>query len=909
VELITTHVGADFDALASVLAARRLHPGAEIFFPGSREESVRRMLDTGLVAFNELRQKDVNPEKLQRVVLCDTRQPDRLGVVGEWLAARPEIEVVAYDHHPPAPTDLPHAGGLVDPAVGSTSTLLVEEFRRRQLSVGTSEATVLLLGIYEDTGALTYATTHSRDLEAAAWLLERGAELQAVRRFALRQLDAVRLDILHRMTQALEVRRVHGHRVGLVALELGEYIDELAPLVSRCLELYDLALLFAFFGERERLTVIARGEVAGFDLGACLAEFAGGGGHATAAAASLKETTAIEARERLLLHLERVLPPAARVSDLMLTRFFVVTGTTAIAAAKAQLNEWRVNAAPVVDAVAAPAGTAEEGAPEVPVVPVIGVVTRQTLDAALQHGLGERPVLTVVNREVEWVAPDAPAEEIGRLMLQLHPRLVLVGDRATGRPVGIVTRMALLRHLHGRLESAADPAERRARELRAERQRIARLLEERLPPALLTRLRTVADVAREHSIPVYLVGGIVRDLLLGRDNRDLDLVVEGDGPHFARLLAAALGGRVREHRAFLTAVVVDREGLQIDVATARSEFYRAPAALPEVVTSPLRQDLYRRDFTINTLAIRLGPGEPELIDYFGARRDLEEGTLRVLHSLSLIDDPTRVLRAVRLEVRLGFRISPETLRLVQVALAEGVFERLSGARLRDELVELLAEPAAAARALERLAELRLLTVLHPRLALDSRTRERLQRTVAAHDWFRLTGLATPRVEPWRLMLLALAAELDAGERRQLAGRLQLAGENRRLLVEFAERLPVARAALRAPAAAPHEVSAALAALGGEELLLAMAEEDEEGRRWLRRELLELRPLALRLRGRDLVAHGFPPGPHIGRALAATRAARLDAAIGPEQELEHALGLLRAWREAPAAAPAPALEER
>ncbi len=241
------------------------------------------------------------------------------------------------------------------------------------------------------------------------------------------------------------------------------------------------------------------------------------------------------------------------------------------------------------------------------------------------------------------------------------------------------------------------------------------------------RIERIAAVSRETGSPVYLVGGLVRDLLLERENRDLDLVVEGDGLGFAARLAEALGGRVREHQAFLTAVVVDAEGFHIDVATARSEFYRAPAALPEVQMSALRQDLFRRDFTINTLAIRLGPEPvPELIDYFGGRNDLKEKTLRVLHSLSFIDDPTRVLRAVRLELRLGFRISAETLRLIEVALAEGVFDHLSGGRLREELQLLLDDPALALRGIERLGELGVLRVVHPRLEIGDAVRERLR---------------------------------------------------------------------------------------------------------------------------------------------------------------------------------------
>ena len=469
----------------------------------------------------------------------------------------------------------------------------------------------------------------------------------------------------------------------------------------------------------------------------------------------------------------------------MIAPYYDLLATTTGAEAKARLNTWRVTAAPVVDP--------ERGR-------VTGVVTRTLLDAAIQHGLGDRPVERVAAPEAEWVAPEAPAEEVEERMLARRPRFVLVGDPAAGRPLGLITRMQILRHLHGRLEAFEERLDRRAEQQREKREKIAQLLERRLPPSVQARIATIARVSRAAGVPAYLVGGFVRDLLLEReppgepgelgDLGDLDVVVEGDGLDFAARLAAALGGRAREHRAFLTAVVVDPEGYHIDVATARSEFYRAPAALPEVQMSALRQDLFRRDFTINTLAIRLGPDPvPELIDYFGGRGDLKERTLRALHSLSFIDDPTRVLRAVRLELRLGFHLSPETLRLAEVALAEGAFDQLSGARLREELAALLAAPALAVRGIDRLAELGVLRAVHPRLGdLEAAgpRRERLRAARAAWDWYQLAGLTAPPVAPWRLLLMALAADLDARERQQLADRLLLAGEDRRLLTGFPE---------------------------------------------------------------------------------------------------------------------------
>ncbi|HSL81870.1 MAG TPA: CBS domain-containing protein, partial [Thermoanaerobaculia bacterium] len=510
-----------------------------------------------------------------------------------------------------------------------------------------------------------------------------------------------------------------------------------------------------------------------------------------------------------------------------------------------------------------------------------------------------RSVERVADRDLEWVDPDAPAEEVGERMLRRHPRLVLVGDPARGRPRGLVTRMQVLRHLHGRLRDAGSGVEKRIAHLPEERAPVGSLLRERLPESVRRRVERIAAVSRRYQLPVYLVGGIVRDVLLSRENRDLDLVVEGDGPHFARLRSEELGGRVRIHEAFMTAVVVDPEGFHIDVATARSEFYRAPAALPEVQTSPLRQDLYRRDFTINALAIRLGPEpSPELIDYFGGRRDLENRLLRVLHSLSFIDDPTRVLRAVRLALRLGFEISPETLHLVDVALAEGIFDRLSGARLREELVLLLDDPALAVRGLERLEGLGVLRVLHPALVLEAPGRERLRRAVAAWDWYTVEGLSDPPAALWRLMLLALVCPpgdgadgqtcLAPAEVTELAERLMLSGDDLDLVSGGARRVEAARRVLAHPDVRPHEVREALGRLSGEEVLLLVASDEDPVRSWARRDLTELRPLKLAVRGGDLVARGVAPGRAIGEALDAVRRARLDGEIGPEEELAAAL---------------------
>jgi len=225
----------------------------------------------------------------------------------------------------------------------------------------------------------------------------------------------------------------------------------------------------------------------------------------------------------------------------------------------------------------------------------------------------------------------------------------------------------------------------------------------RLRPELAARVAVVARVAAEMGVEAWLVGGTVRDLLLGRDGPDLDFVAVGDGAGLAAAVQRALGGRLLRHAEFLTADVIDAEGVHLDVATARQESYEAVAALPDVwPAATLDDDLSRRDFTVNAMALRLPASLPEsvndgldvgglaasasLADPSGGRRDLAAGALRVLHERSFLDDPTRVLRGVRFEARLGLRLTPETEELARQAVAAGAFARLSGSRLRRELI-------------------------------------------------------------------------------------------------------------------------------------------------------------------------------------------------------------------------------
>jgi tRNA nucleotidyltransferase (CCA-adding enzyme) len=356
-----------------------------------------------------------------------------------------------------------------------------------------------------------------------------------------------------------------------------------------------------------------------------------------------------------------------------------------------------------------------------------------------------------------------------------------------------------------------------------------------LAAALRSAHPELDGVREAATAPVYLVGGSVRDLLLGRGRSDIDLVVEGD----AAALAAALGAEVVAHERFATAKV-GLDGHEVDIAAARAETYPRPGALPEVEpAADIAADLGRRDFTINAMAIPLR-GEPELIDPYGGRADLEAGLLRVLHERSFVDDPTRALRAARYAARFGFEPEAETAALIR----EADLDTVSADRRRSELIRIAGEPDAA-RGFELLAEWGLVEPRPGGVELAARA----------------AGLLS--APPWR--------EIAPRDRALLAAALGSAGAE--------EELATAR---------PERPSQAVELARGRdpvELVLARA----LGAEWLDRYLLEWRSVGLEIDGRDLIAAGVPQGPALGRGLAAALRRKLDGEIsGRDEELAAAL---------------------
>ena len=378
--------------------------------------------------------------------------------------------------------------------------------------------------------------------------------------------------------------------------------------------------------------------------------------------------------------------------------------------------------------------------------------------------------------------------------------------------------------------------------------------------------------------PIYLVGGAVRDLMLGGQSPDLDLAVEGDARVTARALADRLGGTAVEHERFGTATV-RAEGLTVDLAQTRTESYPTPGSLPVVAPAQLADDLRRRDFTVNAMAVALTGDElGHLHDPCGGRRDLDRRVVRILHDASFLDDPTRLLRAVRYETRLGFRMDPDTERLAREAIRIGAIRTVSGQRIRDELLDLLAE-LEVATALERLAELGLDKALDPALEVDV--------TLAASAALGAGEVGADRV----LAVLAALVLADPEALMPWLERLGLTREQRERVARAARDATALTEGLRAVELSPSGTHALLRDEPPEALALALAlgVSPEPVLDWSSR----LRFVRLDITGDDLIAAGVEPGPALGRALAETLRAKLDGEIdGREEELRYALQVAR-----------------
>ncbi|MDR1394741.1 MAG: CBS domain-containing protein [Deltaproteobacteria bacterium] len=874
--LITTHVNPDFDGVASMTAAFLLYPGAALVFPGGQDKNIHNFfVKSVLYLFNVVRPKEIDLTAVETLVVADTRQKERLGLVSPVLD-NPGLSIHLYDHHPDSPNDLKADFSLVAP-VGANVTIMVELLLEKGLDIPPAVATLLALGLYEDTGSFTFSSTTPRDLEAGARLLEKGADLKLVAELTARELTVQQVSLLNELILNTESRLIRGRTVAVAMAKRENHIDELAVLANKLMDIMNLDTLFLLVEMDNLVQLVARSRNEVLDVGQ-MTQALGGGGHVGAAAASFRGRNLEEVRQKLEGVLGKAIGRLFSAGHLMSRPVISLDAGRPVSEAKDLMARSRVHVLLVDDAGGR----------------VCGYITEDNVNRAGRLGLDSYPVRDFMISEFHTVYPEASFNEVKSIVLDQKQRILPVIEPG-GRTAGIITRTDLITHLtaEGRQEDQSlKPGQVFERSLSG-------LMESLIAAPVLAVLKDLGEAARQNSLSLYLVGGSVRDLIMHKPVRDLDLTLTGDMEPFIQSLRKEHPEiSIVNHPRFKTCTLKMPDGFRLDLSSARLEYYKYPGALPVVSHAPIKRDLERRDFTVNAMALSLNSEDyGRLLDFFGSHKDIKDRLIRVLHSLSFIEDPTRAFRAVRFETRLGFQISRMTEKLLANALAGGFIQKLHPRRLLTEL-RLICQEDEPGPTLKRLGELGLLQCIHPKLKLSPKKIDLFRRVGKIKDWYRLT-FGEKYSPVWLVWFLVLTEDLEEEELADLVENLEQGKKIAR--VASAERKTL-RALLTQHLGRrqkePIRPSDAYRMFDGLSLpgilyLIAMASGEPLGRAGSSY-LTYYRLVKTFCTGKELIDLGYHPGPRLHQTLTALKEARLNGWItSPHEEIELAKKLLTA----------------
>lgn len=857
-KIITTHIGADFDSLAAMIAASKLYPGARPCFSGSAGRNVREFLKRNPGRWDILTPSQIDMNLITTLIVVDARSPARIASFADILG-RPGLKIYVYDHHAAVRDEIKADFSQIE-SVGATTTLLVEKLLEIGADISTQEATLFAMGIYEDTGALTFGAVSERDFRAVLSLRSLGADMTTIPAHIELSLDSSERRILDRLIENARERYINGAKVVVSSMTNSLYVDGLSLFVHRLRDYFDADVAIAAVQMEKRVYVVARGREEVLDVASLLSPL-GGGGHSQAAAVTLTGVSPEDVLSNLEGRLEQAIQPLVTVGQVMTSPVMAIFPEMSVEDAYRLMIRYGHAALPV----------ALDGF-------LLGIITRKDLDKAIIHGLGTALVQDFMTRDPLTIMPGAPVAEAHRMMVSRNIGRIPVTKE--GQILGIVTRTDILRALFPR----SLPSETRtvAPEM-PWTEDVSGVMAEFLKAPVSAMLRKLGDRASLMGVRAYVVGGFVRDLLLGRQNEDLDIVIEGDAVAFLESWVRD-GCRVAIHQRFRTGTIIFTDGWKVDVATARREYYEYPVAQPQVSIDSLKHDLYRRDYSVNAMAISINREDwGVLVDYFAGRQDVKGRMLRVLHNLSFVEDPTRVIRGVRLEQRLGFKMEDNTQRLLENCIKGGLLLLLSGVRLRSEIEPLFREESTSG-IVRRLNSLGFWRAVFPGLTVDRGTIRILRRLGAFKK--RLMGDIPDMGEKvWIASLMALLAESPDGVEMKALDRLHLTPEEREIAEKglFELRSAEHRLGGRGEKKPSHiflflnEYNPVTA------FFWAAATERWRVRRRILLYLTRLQKVEPMLTGRDLIGMGYHEGPMIGKILSGLKTARLDGEVETRED--------------------------
>ncbi len=881
-EIIVTHLASDFDSFSGMVAAKKLYPEAEIILPSSINQNVREFMvlhEEKLPPIKEI--ADINPDKVNRVIVIDTRIASRLGPVQD-IVNKKNVEKITIDHHKKTREDI-HDSKNYHKNVGSTTTIIVNEIIEKNLPVSQFEATLFALGIYEDTGNFTYLNTTPDDLEAVSFLLKKNANIYVVSKFLNLPLNKKQHDLLEKLILNARTIKINEKEILISDSKTKNYIEGLSVLTRKLGMVEEKNIVFCWVKMKDKIYMVGRSDDADTDVSGILSAFKGGG-HRLAASAVIKDVEFEEIEKILTGALRKKIKKPILAKNIMTFPVRVINENESISYSSNMLKKYGHTGIPIVD---------DRGI-------LTGIITRKDLDKAAKHGLSHAPVKGFRSGEIITAGPNSTIESIQRLMIENGIGRVPIVSRK--KIIGIVTRKDIIRFLNYRDEENKIIRNKYIDKTLNEFETGSRYFDINLMKRiniLFTRdiaklLLQISALAREDKNKVYLVGGMVRDIILNKPNIDIDIVVEKDGISFSNKLAEKLNAKVWTHKKFKTSVIVLGNKSHIDVATARIEYYEKPAALPDIEEGSIRQDLYRRDFTINSMAVSLNKESMgDLIDYFGGLRDIRKKKIKVMHKLSFVEDPTRIFRAVRFEQRFGFKIDSQTESLIRHAIENDIITKLTGVRIRDELIAIVEEEKPW-KPLKRLCEYEALKKIKINSKTDLKFQGKLKEIIEQYNIIK--DFYGDEIKQWRIIFAFLLQDKNKSEIQSWCLEMKVKKKDTFLIIYFAEKQAEIIEKLKIKFLSNSDIYDILRYVPPELLVFAATFRGIVKKR-VYKFISDLKDQKLNIDGNDLIKMGCRPSRDVGIMLDELLKMKLDGKIkNREEEIKKAILILQSSKQ-------------
>jgi tRNA nucleotidyltransferase (CCA-adding enzyme) len=677
--IILTHSGADLDAISSMYAASKLYQGSIIIHPGSLDINAAKLVTIFGESLTMSKVKEI-PNKfkneIKRAIVVDTKNFNRIGE-GKQFLKKEGMEIIVFDHHT-GDSDLPNAK-VVFRQFGANTTIITQLLMKKKIILNPFEATLIALGIFEDTGSFSFPSVKTEDFAAMTFLFSFGVSMKIVHHFLSPFLGTSQVKLLKELLDHLEEYKIKGSRIAVATARINTYIPGISLIAHKMMELIDSDAAFILVTLGKDTFLIGRSSSMLFDVKKIIDAF-GGGGHPTAASVFIKNKNVEHIKDKLITELHLSDFPVLRAKHIMSSPVKSVSPETNIKDALKILVRMGYSGLPL-----------EENGE------ITGMISKRDIEKILLFERRNRPVKQYASPFIVKINYDSDLREIEDAMIINDVGRVLV--ERNGRIVGIISRSDLLKAYRIKEELQEQPSVSSSFFL-PERNEIIHFLRETLPKEIFKLLKNFGEISKNSKQKIYLVGGAVRDMFLKEKSLDMDFVLSDDAVIFGRKLNEYLSGDIKIYPETQT-VNFKLNNLNFDFTTARREYYDEKSLIPIIEKASLKEDLKRRDFTINTLAIDITDENfGRIFDFYGGYSDLRKKIIRVLHSLSFIEDPSRILRAIKYMIKFNFVLSVDTENLLKKAVELGSLRAKHSQRIMDELIELLSGDFAKKAVLE-----------------------------------------------------------------------------------------------------------------------------------------------------------------------------------------------------------------